>query len=137
MTISGMLETCVYASDLAEAERFYAEVMGLERFAHQPGRHVFFRCGSGMFLVFHPERTRAERSLPHGAVGGGHAAFAVRESEIDGWRARLQDHGVAIEAEVSWPRGGRSLYVRDPAGNSIELATPRIWGLAEKGDTDA
>jgi catechol 2,3-dioxygenase-like lactoylglutathione lyase family enzyme len=29
------------------------------------------------------------------------------------------------------PRGGRSFYFRDPAGNSLELATPRIWGLPE------
>ena len=40
-------------------------------------------------------------------------------------------HGVAIEHEQTWPRGGRSFYVRDPAGNSIEFATPRIWGLPE------
>ncbi|MGN6582964.1 MAG: glyoxalase/bleomycin resistance/extradiol dioxygenase family protein, partial [Rhizobiaceae bacterium] len=25
--------------------------------------------------------------------------------------------------------GGRSIYFRDPAGNSIEFAEPRIWGL--------
>ena len=65
----------------------------------------------------------------HGAVGPGHAAFAVDEAELPAWRARLRAHGVAVEAEIAWPRGGRSLYVRDPAGNSIELAPPRIWGL--------
>ncbi|TIR45476.1 MAG: glyoxalase/bleomycin resistance/extradiol dioxygenase family protein, partial [Mesorhizobium sp.] len=26
-------------------------------------------------------------------------------------------------------QGGRSIYIRDPSGNSIEFAEPRIWGL--------
>ena len=34
-----------------------------------------------------------------------------------------------IEKEVEWPKGGRSLYFRDPAGNSVELVTPGVWGL--------
>jgi hypothetical protein len=38
---------------------------------------------------------------------------------------------------VRWPRGGRSLYVRDPGGNSIELASPRIWGFSEDGEPGA
>jgi hypothetical protein len=37
-------------------------------------------------------------------------------------------HGVAIEKEIDWQEGGASLYLRDPAGNSIELAPPTIWG---------
>ena len=37
------------------------------------------------------------------------------------------DRGVAIEAEVEWPSGGRSLYFRDPAGNVVELAPPTLW----------
>jgi catechol 2,3-dioxygenase-like lactoylglutathione lyase family enzyme len=54
-------------------------------------------------------------------------AFAVPEAELDAWRARLARHGVPVESEVRWPRGGRSLYVRDPAGNSVELAGESIW----------
>ena len=40
--------------------------------------------------------------------------------------------GVRIEAEVAWPGGGRSIYVRDPSGNSVELATAAVWGLASE-----
>ncbi len=136
MTIRGVLETCLYATDLEAAERFYAGALGLEPFAPVTGRHVFFRCGPGVFLVFNPEATSAPasggRSVPlHGARGAGHAAFAVPAAELPPWRDRLARHGVAVEAEVEWPGGGRSLYVRDPAGNSIELATPAVWGLEE------
>lgn len=136
MQVAGVLESCLYADDLAAAERFYADVLGLEVFSREPGRHVFFRCGPGVFLVFNPERTGSEPARvggglvpPHGARGPGHVAFRVGEDELEAWRRRLQQAGVAIESEVDWPGGGRSIYLRDPAGNSIELATPEIWGL--------
>ncbi|MCI0436885.1 MAG: VOC family protein [Gemmatimonadetes bacterium] len=132
-TIRRVLETCVYAADLDAAERFYAGVLGLELFARAPGRHVFFRCGPAMFLVFDAARTASpEAGVPsHGASGPGHVCFAVADAAIDAWRSQLEAAGIAIEFETSWPRGGRSLYVRDPAGNSVEIASPRIWGLPE------
>ena len=37
------------------------------------------------------------------------------------------NNGVEIESEVSWDGGGTSLYVRDPVGHSVELATPGVW----------
>jgi catechol 2,3-dioxygenase-like lactoylglutathione lyase family enzyme len=138
MPITGVLETCLYASDLAAAERFYADALGLPVVGRAANRHVFFRCGEGMFLVFNPAVTGAEVTsvggvgVPlHGARGPGHAAFRVRDGEIPAWRERLRARGVAIEAEVVWPEGSRSIYFRDPAGNSIELASPRIWGIGE------
>lgn len=136
MRVRGVLETCLYAEDLEAAEGFYAGVLGLEAFQRAPGRHVFFRCGgSAVFLVFNPKKTREPDPKlgvsPHGATGEGHVAFAVREEELDAWRGRLAASGVAIEQEIGWPGGGRSLYFRDPAGNSVELASPRIWRLEE------
>ena len=50
---------------------------------------------------------------------------------VERWQAHLTAAGVPIEAEVRWPQGGYSLYLRDPAGNSIELATAALWGFAE------
>lgn len=128
-----MLETCLYARDLEAARRFYEGTLGLEVLVSDMERHLFFRLGRGMFMVFHPEATAAEGGSvpPHGAEGPGHVAFAVSSGSLDGWRGRLAEEGVAVEAEQSWPRGGQSLYVRDPAGNSVELAEPRIWGLDE------
>ena len=137
-SIDRVLEACLYASDLDAAERFYVEVLGLERFSAVRERHVFFRCGDGMFLVFNPARTSTEASLvggspvpPHGATGAGHVAFAIPDTEIDAWRTRLEGAGVTIESEVTWPRGGRSLYIRDPAGNCVELASPKLWGFPD------
>lgn len=129
MTIVRVLESCLYAGDLTAAEAFYHDVLGLEVYARVRNRHVFFRCGQGMFLVFNPQQTAiATGDVPtHGAQGAGHVAFAVDPGGIDAWRARLVAHAVTIETEISWPAGGYSLYFRDPAGNSVELATPQTW----------
>jgi catechol 2,3-dioxygenase-like lactoylglutathione lyase family enzyme len=131
-----ILETSLYAENLDETAAFYQHVLGLERFAEVPGRHVFFRAEDQVLLLFRPSATRlpppAGTALPvppHGAVGPGHVCFAASAAEIDGWVRRLTSHGVAIESSFEWPRGGRSVYFRDPAGNSLEFAEPRIWGL--------
>ncbi len=129
-----ILETCIYAEDLEAAREFYTRVLGLEVHAEQKSRHIFFRVGEGMFLVFKPSATRAGMTVPvplgsHGCTGEGHVAFAAEEDELEIWRARLAELDVKIESEVDWPQGGKSIYFRDPAGNSVELATPRLWGL--------
>lgn len=82
-----------------------------------------------MFLVFNPEATSVEGTpFPvHGATGPGHTAFEVKPEALDTWRVRLSEAGVRIETEIDWPNGGRSMYFRDPAGNSIELATRQTW----------
>jgi catechol 2,3-dioxygenase-like lactoylglutathione lyase family enzyme len=131
--VRGVLETCLYASNLEEAAEFYERVIGLRAFSRVAGRHVFFSCGRGVFLLFNPEKTsvRGGDVPPHGATGAGHVAFAVPAAELPRWRSSLKGLGVEIEAEVSWPSGGISLYLRDPGGNSVELTTPSIWSLLE------
>ena len=47
------------------------------------------------------------------------------------WQKHFEAQGIAIERIVDWPDGGRSLYIRDPAGNSVEFAESRIWHLPE------
>lgn len=126
-----ILETAIYASDLDAVERFYRDVLGLLFDSKVIGRHVFFRCGDAMLLVFNPTATavKAGNAPTHGARGPGHVAFAVGNGELEPWLERLAEHAVEIEASVDWPGGGRSIYFRDPGGNSIELTTPIIWGI--------
>ena len=131
--IAGVLETVLYAGDLDAAQRFYGDVLGLRSDSRKDGTVLLLSRRRGDAARCSTPRPRAAIATvpPHGAMGAGHACFAVAESELDDWKARLEAAGVAIEHEQTWPRGGRSFYVRDPAGNSIEFATPRIWGLPE------
>jgi catechol 2,3-dioxygenase-like lactoylglutathione lyase family enzyme len=135
MRPAGILETVLYAKDLAATETFYRDVLGLDPFVNVNGRHLFYRCGNQVLLIFNPEATRvppppnALPVPPHGAVGPGHVCFRASAPELDGWVSRLQQKGVAIEADFEWPGGGRSIYFRDPAGNCLEFAEPRIWKL--------
>jgi catechol 2,3-dioxygenase-like lactoylglutathione lyase family enzyme len=136
MTPSAILESALYVTDLDAAESFYGGILGLERIAKVGGRHVFFRCGSGVILLFNAEATKipppSDARLPvppHGTVGQGHLCFAASADEIERWRTRLVELGVEIEADFHWPAGGRSIYFRDPSGNSLEFAEPKIWNL--------
>lgn len=136
MQPTAILESALYVSDLDVAETFYGEVMGLQRIAKVDGRHVFFRCGQGVLLLFNADATRQPPKPdarlpvpPHGTTGQGHLCFAGTAVEIEGWKRRLEGAGVAIEADFEWPNGGRSIYFRDPSGNSLEIAEPRIWGI--------
>ncbi|RWB32534.1 MAG: glyoxalase/bleomycin resistance/extradiol dioxygenase family protein [Mesorhizobium sp.] len=136
MTPSAILESALYVTDLDAAEDFYSGVLGLDLLGKVDGRHLFFRCGDGVLLVFNAEATKVPpapdaklKVPPHGAVGDGHLCFAASADEIVRWKAHLEQKKIAIESEFEWPQGGRSIYVRDPSGNSIEFAEPRIWGI--------
>jgi len=131
MNIAGVLETCVYATDLEAAKGFYQGLLGLELFAEQPGRHLFFRVGTGVFLVFNPQATQQETILPpHGAEGSVHVCFRVPLADLQTWAGRLEAHGYPV-TWAEW-KAGPSLYVRDPAGNLVELAPAAIWGLPDE-----
>ena len=127
-----ILETCLYAEDLAAAEQFYGDLLGLSVVSRQTPRHIFFRCDKTMLLLFNPEVSGLPSAEvpPHGAHGPGHVAFSVGSGELPDWEMQLAEHGVAIEKRVTWPNGSVSLYFRDPAGNSVELTSPRIWRIS-------
>lgn len=134
----GTLESALYADDLDAAKAFWSDIMGLEVIAAAPGRHIFFRVTDSptpqVLLVFRPAATEVPPSVnarlpvpPHGARGPGHFCLAVDASSLDAWRSYLEAKGVGIEADFQWPTGARSIYVRDPSGNSIELGEPKMW----------
>ncbi len=128
-----VLETALYAPDLDVAAAFYRDIIGLKENSRVPGRHIFLRCETSMVLLFNPEATgESTGKLPvpaHGATGAGHVCFRAESGEMDAWAAHLVAEGVEIEADFHWPGGARSIYVRDPAGNSVEFAEAKLWGF--------
>lgn len=131
---SAILETSLYCRDLNAARNFYTSVLGFEVHSEVEGRHIFFRCGSGMLLLFNPDATSTEvrdikgQLIPvHGARGVGHIAFSCSYEEMDTWKAHLLKHGVSITSQITWPNGAKSIYFDDPAGNCLEFATSDLW----------
>lgn len=124
-----IFETVLYAQDLAAAERFYQDALGLQSLGRS-ALAVVLRCGDAVLLIFDPRKSGVPgRDVPsHGTTGAGHVAFPAKPDDLPAWREQLRRAGVSIEREVDWDEGGRSIYFRDPAGNSVELAPPTIWG---------
>lgn len=131
-----VLESALYVDDLDAAEAFYGGLLGLERITRAGNRHVFFRCGPGIVLLFRAEETSRPSDHatmpvpPHGTTGPGHLCFAMDEPALSELAKGLEAAGVAIESDFNWPNGARSVYVRDPAGNSVEFAEPKLWEQA-------
>jgi catechol 2,3-dioxygenase-like lactoylglutathione lyase family enzyme len=120
----GVYETVVYATDLEAATGFYRDVLGLR----EVDDGAFRLDDDGILLLFDPARSsQPGRPVPsHGSMGAGHVAFTV--DALHSWRERLLEAGVELEQEKEWARGGaRSIYIRDPAGNSVELVEGDLW----------
>jgi catechol 2,3-dioxygenase-like lactoylglutathione lyase family enzyme len=132
--IYGVIETILYADDMAVAVAFYQEVLGLKPMAGEAARFRAFDAGAGrVLLLFKRGGTLSPTEVsggvipPHDGSGPQHIGFAIAAGDYDAWKARLQRLGVAIESEANWERGGRSIYFRDPDGHLLELITPGIW----------
>lgn len=128
--LAHIIETCLYAEDLAAAERFYGQTLGLQLHSREDGKFAFYELSEQMLLIFNPLAIEddSHELPPHGARGPVHVCFRVdEETELDAWRAQLVEADVAIETEHIWPSGERSIYFRDPAGNLLELGPWRIW----------
>lgn len=129
MKANRIFETVLYASDLKKMQAFYGDLLGLEELGVSD-LVVVFRLPHSVLLVFDPDKSSVPgRAVPsHGTRGSGHIAFAATDVELDEWIAQFDRNGYPVEKIHTWETGGRSLYLRDPAGNSVELAPPTLWG---------
>lgn len=139
MRVEGVHETVLYAADVDAAVAFYVRVLGLTAFPESVGSagRGLRVPGGAVLLIFDPEQSRVPgRVVPsHGAAGAGHVCFAIGAGEYGAWVSRLGELGVEIEQEMAWPgsSGSRSIYFRDPAGNSVELMAGDYWAQVERG----
>lgn len=131
--IGGVLETALYVDDMSRAVDFFAKVLGLTAMLQTDRLTAFDAGGHSVLLVFARGASRAdvegERGTVPGHDGSGplHMALRISADAYDGWKTRLEAHGVPLRGEMSWPAGGRSLYFEDPDGHVLEFATPGLW----------
>jgi len=128
-----VLETALYVVDLDRAAAFYADVMGLACIHADSRMRAFDVGGNGVLLLFpqggflQPVETPGGSIPPHDGSGPMHVAFSIGADELEAWQDHLRHAGVALEGRTAWPRGGVSVYFRDPDGHLLEIATPGLW----------
>ena len=133
--LSGVIETALYVDDLDRACAFYEEVLGLVPLTADLRFLAYDVGGRSVLLLFLRGSTPKTIQLPGGTIpphdGSGpiHMAFAIAAAELPAWEEALGKHDVAIEGRTDWPRGGKSIYFRDPDNHLLELATPGIWKI--------
>lgn len=133
--LNGVIETALYVDDLPRAREFYQDTLGLRALNSDPRFVAFDVGGRNVLLLFHRGATLETVHLPGGSIpphdghGPLHVGFAVSTDELAEWERRLRERGVAIEARTTWPRGGHSIYFRDPDNHLLELVTPGVWAI--------
>ena len=133
--MTGVIETCLYVDDLERAVRFYQERLQLRKLSSDDRFCVFSVADRHILLLFkrgatlEPIPTPGGTIPPHDGKGPLHLAFSIAVSELSSWEKHLESCGIAIESRVRWPRGGQSLYFRDPEQHLVELLTPGCWPI--------
>lgn len=113
-----------------ETIRFYTETLGMELVLRQPNldyapeEHLFFHVGDDNFIAYFVPREGVDPSQYEQARPGSghmdHLAIDIRTADIESFRERLTQAGVAVAGPID--RGyERSIYFPDPNGVTIEL----------------
>ena len=132
-TIHGLLETALYVTDVSRAAGFYQQLFGFETLLESERLIALDVVGRNVLLLFKAGSTDAAFETPGGVIpghsgsGSTHLAFSISADEVVPWQERLESEGVVIESTVTWPGGGKSLYLRDLDDHLVELITPGCW----------
>lgn len=131
--VQGLLETSLYVEDLERAGHFYRSLFGFGTLFRDDRMCALAVPGRQVLLLFRRGGTPAPIETGGGVIpvhegrGRLHLAFSIAPGELSCWEDRLRELGVEIESTVRAPRGGTSVYFRDPDQNLVELATPGLW----------
>ena len=111
----GFYEVALEVSDLAAAERFYCDGLGLEEIDRwgDPRPAFWVRLG---------REAGGEKGL-FGGRGGEHVhlAIRVRPGDLAGMKEHLAAMGIPLEGETTFGNGNTALYVRDQDDHLIEI----------------
>ncbi|HEX8881438.1 MAG TPA: VOC family protein [Candidatus Acidoferrum sp.] len=134
-SLTSVLETSLYVDDLDRASRFYEETFGLTRIEGDDRFRAYSVGGRSVLLLFKRGASNRVTQLPGGTLGPHdgsgplHLAFSISAEDLPAWEKLLLERGIAIETRIRWPRGGTSIYFRDPDKHSVELTTPGVWSI--------
>ncbi len=113
--IGGLYEIAIRVKDLAKAEPFYLDVLGLKSGLRDERRNWHFLWVGGARGMVVLQEDRGEWPTQH-------FAFMVSEDELGRAKGVLEGEGVETVGPVThdWMQA-RSLYFTDPDGHQLEL----------------
>ena len=118
MKHSGVHHVSLNVDDADVTGKFYVEIMGMELLARPDFGFAgkWLQCGGQQVHLLQVE--------DHRAPEGQHFALCV--PDIDAAREELIGRGVEVSKIFEIPNVGRQCFLRDPAGNQIELNQPAV-----------
>jgi catechol-2,3-dioxygenase len=132
-----IVETCIYSYELEKMKNFYVNTIGLQLIAEEKGRHIFLKVGKSMLLIFNPKNTiiKSNNEFPiHGVKTPPaivHFALEIEERDYENSKNMLDQNNIEIEKEITWKKGTKSIYFRDPIGNLVEFITRNSWPVED------
>ena len=116
----------VTVTDIAAADRFYGEMLGLPRLPRPdfgfPGSWYSLGQGLELHLIVNEGLRRPETERLGFEIRYPHFAIAVEDA--DRTQGALEARGLHVNELYSSPTGMRQLFVKDPDGNMVEFIGP-------------
>ena len=115
LPIKGLYEVAIKVKDLARAEAFYKNVLGLEEGIRDTARNWLFLYAGGNAGMVVLQEDKTDWPMQH-------FAFTVDQADMERAAAMLKDRGVEVSEPVfhEW-MNSVSLYFDDPDGHALEL----------------
>ena len=125
MRATGFNHVSIHARDLEESVRFYVEVFGMEKIPTYSFAFPvqYLRLGDLQLHIFE----RDSEAPPFHHIG-------INVDDFEGAYVRVRELGILERASFfedmyELPDGSVQMYIRDPAGNLIELDWPDVTTL--------
>lgn len=119
--IRNMDYVIVFARDMAAMRRFYADVLQFPVYRDVHPSWVEYRVGGTLLALTERGFVFSDPETPKGALSL-QLAFRVTPAEVDACADAYRRMGITIVGEpTDQPWGHRTLFVRDPDGNVIEI----------------
>jgi catechol 2,3-dioxygenase-like lactoylglutathione lyase family enzyme len=116
----GVLHFTIPVKDLDRSEKFYKEILGMQR-VRRNNHMVFMQADDDNFVLTYSEKPIDPNPENRHEI---HSAFRVTPDEYDRAKNFLAEKGIPIIKEEDRQSGtfqGRSAYFHDPDRNVIEI----------------
>ena len=117
LKMKGIDHVVLHTRDLAQAKRFYLELLGLT-VDHESSWQCFMHCGDQGVAIFEVKDEAdfvATRDMNHLALVAGEGTYESIKTE-------LERHGVVVEGRAGDPN---CIYFNDPDGHRLQILYPK------------